>query len=178
MKWCDDMMIAHDVERDLPVEVEPFGVLNGDRSALILVDVITDGGLSLDTLHADEDWMLWPDESDGDEVGYVYSTDRDEWERLMNDLLIDYGLTIIRCDDRVVATGSMRSSCRERKLIMNGQEAYDLLKDYIRNSGFDPDDWDLDEARDLLLERCGDQRPSDVDEDDIADVLMQTDLSI
>lgn len=78
----------------------------------------------------------------------------------------------------VVATGSMRSSCRERKLIMNGQEAYDLLKDYIRNSGFDPDDWDLDEARDLLLERCGDQRPSEVDEDDIADVLMQTDLSI
>lgn len=94
------MMIAHDVERDLPVEVEPFGVLNGDRSALILVDVITDGGLSLDTLHADEDWMLWPDESDGDEVGYVYSTDRDEWERLMNDLLIDYGLTIIRYGDR------------------------------------------------------------------------------
>lgn len=61
---------------------------------------------------------------------------------------------------------------------MNGQEAYDLLKDYIRNSGFDPDDWDLDEARDLLLERCGDQRPSEVDEDDIADVLMQADLSI
>lgn len=61
---------------------------------------------------------------------------------------------------------------------MNGQEAYDLLYEYIRNSGFDPEDWDLDEARDLLLERCGDRRPSEVDEDDIADVLMQTDLSI
>lgn len=60
---------------------------------------------------------------------------------------------------------------------MNGQEAYDLLKDYIRNSGFDPEDWDLDEARDMLLDRCGDMCPDDVPEDDIADVLMATDLS-
>ena len=60
---------------------------------------------------------------------------------------------------------------------MNGQEAYDLLKDYIRNSGFDPEDWDLDEARDMLMDRCGDMRPDDVPEDDIADVLMATDLN-
>ena len=46
-----------------------------------------------------------------------------------------------------------------------------------RNSGFDPDDWDLDEARDMLMDRCGDMRPDDVPEDDIADVLMATDLS-
>ena len=61
---------------------------------------------------------------------------------------------------------------------MNGQEAYDLLRDYIRNSGFDPEDWDLDEARDLLMDRCGDMRPDDVPEDDIADVLMATDLDL
>ena len=61
---------------------------------------------------------------------------------------------------------------------MNGQEAYDLLRDYIRNSGFDPEDWDLDEARDMLMDRCGDMRPDDVPEDDIADVLMATDLDL
>ena len=29
----------------------------------------------------------------------------------------------------------------------------------------------------MLLDRCGDMRPDDVPEDDIADVLMATDLS-
>ena len=29
----------------------------------------------------------------------------------------------------------------------------------------------------MLMDRCGDMRPDDVPEDDIADVLMATDLS-
>jgi len=60
---------------------------------------------------------------------------------------------------------------------MYGQEAKEMLIDYIRNSGFDPDDWDIDQATDMIMDRCGDMRPEDVPEDIVADVLMATDLS-
>lgn len=94
-------MKARNVDTGEMETVFPLGILSPDLSSLYIVDGSTDGGLALDIFHDGEEWALWPDASDADEVGYVYDEDEDAWERKMNEELSQYGLALGEFDASV-----------------------------------------------------------------------------